>query len=246
MPEGGRLEIATSTLFMREFSGVSEEAIAPGRYVELRITDNGCGMDEATRRRVFEPFFTTKPVGQGTGLGLASVYGVVRQSGGLISVESEVGHGTTFRILLPAAEGALAPLEGGTQEEPGAGRGRVLVVNPDPQLSEMIGLSLREAGFDVEFDYRADRLDRMLESGEDAPPPPDVVLTEFRWHAARGFRRVRELRERFPSLRVLFLSSGSDDRAQLRQGEAVLQKPFTAAALSAAVQRLLVQPVEGA
>lgn len=246
MPEGGRLEIATSTLFMREFSGVSEEAIAPGRYVELRITDNGCGMDETTRRRAFEPFFTTKPVGQGTGLGLASVYGVVRQSGGLISVESEVGHGTTFRILLPAAEGALAPLERGTQEKPRAGRGRVLVVDPDLQLSEMIGLSLQEAGFDVEFDYRADRLDRMLESREDAAPPPDVVLTEFRWHAAQGFRRVRELRERFPSLRVLFLSSGNDDRAQLRHGEAVLEKPFTAAALSAAVQRLLVQPLEGA
>jgi signal transduction histidine kinase/CheY-like chemotaxis protein len=244
MPQGGRLEIGTSTLLMREYSGVAEEAITPGRYVELRIADTGCGMDDATRRRVFEPFFTTKPVGRGTGLGLASVYGVVRQSGGLITVESEVGQGTTFRVLLPSAQGALPPQQESPAEEPRMESGRVLVVDPDPQLSEMIGLALRQAGYEVEFDQRPDRLHKMLRAGEGSARPPDLVLTEMHVHAPSGFRLVRELRAQFPALRVLFLSSGETgpDAARLERGEAVLEKPFTPAALKDAVRRLLMQP----
>ena len=247
MPQGGRLEISTSALFMREFSGLAEEAIKPGRYVELRIADNGCGMDEATRQRVFEPFFTTKPVGQGTGLGLASVYGVVRQSGGLIRVESQLGQGTTFRILLPAAQGALAPRQDNGPEETRAEGGRVLVVDPDPQLREMIGLALRQAGFEVEFDHRPDRLHSMLDEGQGGSRIPDLVLTEMHVLERVGFRLVRDLRAKFPALRILYLSSGEagGEQAALERGEAVLAKPFTAAALKAAVQRLLVQPAEG-
>ncbi|MGQ9917210.1 MAG: ATP-binding protein [Bryobacteraceae bacterium] len=243
MPEGGGLEIQTLSRWVQEFSGISEEAVQPGRYVEMRFSDNGCGMDETTRRRVFEPFFTTKPVGQGTGLGLASVFGIVRQSGGFITVESALGQGTTFRILLPAADGALAPQPGIV---PGALRregGRVLVVDPDPQLSEMIGLALRHAGYEVEFDHGRERL-RGLHEGREGHRVPDLVLTELHGQAWAGFGLLRDLRAKFPALRILYLCSedASAEPTALGRGEAVLAKPFTAAALQNAVRRLLIQP----
>ncbi len=246
MPRGGCLRIRTTALLMKEFSGVGAEAIAPGRYVELLVCDDGCGMDEETRRRVFEPFFTTKPEGKGTGLGLASVYGIVRQSGGWITVSSEEGAGTAFRILLPSAEGALppqGPAEGG---EGGSRAGRVLVLDHHPQTGEFIGLALRQAGYEVEFAPDEQRLSRMMESAPD-DDPFRVLLVDLRMKHVSGFDLARRLRRRFPYLRTLLLFGEPRDGQpeELEQGEALLDAPITPAALADAVRSLLAGQAAG-
>lgn len=239
MPRGGCFRIRTSTLLMKEFSGVGAEAIAPGRYVELLVCDDGCGMDDETRRRVFEPFFTTKPEGKGTGLGLASVYGTVRQSGGWITVHSEQGAGAAFRILLPSAEGALPP-----QETAGGGAGnragRVLVLAHHPQSGEFIGTALREAGYDVEFAADEQGLIQMIETAP-GNNPFRLLLVDLRMGRIHGFELARRLRRRFPHLRTLLLSAESRDfpSADLEPGEAVLDSPVTPASLAGAVCALL-------
>src|SRR5262249_31400605 len=105
MPDGGTLRMEARSLDLDTASALERQLPGSGKYVELEVTDSGAGMDEATLARVFEPFFTTKPLGQGTGLGLAMVHGIVRRHGGSVTVESVVGHGTTFRIVLPSAIG---------------------------------------------------------------------------------------------------------------------------------------------
>ena len=244
MPRGGRFRIRTAALLMREFSGTSGEQISPGRYVELLVSDDGSGMDEQTRRRIFEPFFTTKPEGKGTGLGLASVYGIVRQSGGWITVSSEPGSGTAFRILLPSAEGALPP-----QGEPGGARGasgRVLVLDHHPQTGEFIGLALRQAGYEVDFAPDEQGLSRLLDdAGED--DAFSLLLIDLRTPGIDGLGLARRLREQFPRLRALMLFSDftAEETAALRQGEAVLDAPLTPSSLTAAVRSLLAEPAGG-
>lgn len=245
MPRGGRLRIRTAALLMKEFSGIADETIVPGRYVELTVSDNGCGMDEATRRRVFEPFFTTKPEGKGTGLGLATVYGIVRQSGGWITVSSEPGVGTTFRILLPSAEGAL-PQGDSRGPQAAAEGGRVVVLEHHRQTGELINLALRQAGYEVEFAADEQGLSTMIET---APQdnPVRVLLVDLRMPHISGFDLVRRLRRQHPHLRALLLfyeSSGARD-ASLEEGEAVLGAPVTPSSLAAAVRSLMAQPAAG-
>lgn len=246
MPGGGAFRIRTSALLMREFSGLGAETIAPGRYVELLVSDTGCGMDEQTRRRVFEPFFTTKPEGKGTGLGLSSVYGIVRQSGGWITVSSEPGAGAAFRILLPFAEGALPPEGdaggGGTRRS----AGRVLVLDHHPQTSELIGLTLRQAGLEVEFAPNEQSLMRMVESAPE-DDPFRVLLLDMRMTHISGLDLARRLRRRHPRLRALLLFSElpHDQAAAPAEGEAMLSAPLTPAALIAAVRSLLAEPEAG-
>ncbi len=246
MPRGGVFRIRTSTLLMREFSGLGAETIAPGRYVELLVSDTGCGMDEQTRRRVFEPFFTTKPEGKGTGLGLSSVYGIVRQSGGWITVSSEPGAGAAFRILLPSAEGALppqgAPAGGGVQKS----AGRVLVLDHHPQTGELIGLTLRQAGLDVEFAPDEQSLLRMVDSAPE-DNPFRLLLVDLRMTHISGLDLARRLRRRHPRLRalLLFAELPEDQASELAEGEAMLSTPLTPAALTAAVRSLLAEPEAG-
>jgi PAS domain S-box-containing protein len=240
MSAGGRLTIRTATQLIQEFSRAGEERILPGRYVELTVSDNGCGMDEDTRRRAFEPFFTTKPVGKGTGLGLASVYGIVRQSGGYITVESRKGEGTTFRILFPAAEGAIASQSAQEAGPVTRESGRILVVDDEPQLAGIIQLALRQAGYEVRV---ATSGAAALAQVRQSPPEwlPDLLLTELSLPELDGTELAARLREMTPSLRVLYLSH--PDRVEQYgpegPGAPVLAKPFTTSALAAAVRAAL-------
>lgn len=239
MPQGGTFSIRTSMQVMREFSRAGDECILPGRYVELTVADDGCGMDEETRRRAFEPFYTTKPVGKGTGLGLASVYGIIRQSGGYITVDSRKGVGTTFRMLFPAAEGAVARQPAADPAPVPPQSGRILVVDDQPELAEVIRLALQQSGFEV----------RVATSGPDALAMaqrllpewvPDLLLTELALPGLEGAELARRLRTLVPALRVLFLSH--PDKAEQRSGQLdapLLAKPFTPAALAAAVREAL-------
>jgi CheY-like chemotaxis protein len=149
MPDGGTLLIDTSVAVVAE--AVHEEDLAPGRYLQVSVTDTGVGMDAATRKRLFEPFFTTKEVGKGTGLGLASVYGTVKNHGGTIRVSSEPGRGSTFSILLPLLEEPGA--RGAAPEEPAVadagGHGRILIVDDEASILEVGSAMLRKHGYAV-------------------------------------------------------------------------------------------------
>src|SRR5437667_4285080 len=147
MPKGGRLTIATAQHEVMTNSGEGEAIIRAGSYVTLSVSDTGMGMDAATRARIFEPFFTTKEVGKGTGLGLATVYGIIKQSNGYIEVDSELGRGTTFRVSLPRIEQEVVAVHKTmTTETRKHGTGTILLAEDEPLLRELGQTILTQAG----------------------------------------------------------------------------------------------------
>ena len=150
MPKGGKLTVETSNVHLGEEFADSHMSVPPGHYVMLAVTDSGCGMDAQTQARIFEPFFTTKEVGKGTGLGLATVYGIVKQSEGSIWVYSEVGRGTTFKIYLPFVEGHVGGVPGGVENLVFyRGAETVLLVEDEEIVREMATEILRDSGYHV-------------------------------------------------------------------------------------------------
>jgi CheY-like chemotaxis protein len=209
----------------------------PGTYVALRVRDNGCGMTDEVRRRIFEPFYTTKPVGEGTGLGLATVYGIVHQSGGAIGVDTAPGGGTTFTVVLPAAS---APTEPEPDIGEGGGRGRtVLVVDDEHGVRALARHALESAGYTV---LTASDGEEGLRSTEGSAVPIDCVITDLLMPTMNGVEMVQQLRRARPELPVLYISGyfdgGSPLEATLPPGTAVLNKPFTAVELLRAVDAL--------
>jgi signal transduction histidine kinase len=211
-----------------------------GRYARLTVSDTGSGMDAATRARVFEPFFTTKPAGQGSGLGLATVYGIVKQSGGYIWVYSEVGHGTAFKVYLPEFTGTLAELPPAEVLLSPRGAETILIVEDEAAVRRMAARALSAQGYAVlEAENGAEALEVLARGGS----PIDLVLTDVVMPLVNG----RELGERLsverPGLRVLFMSGYTDDdivrRGLLRPGSPFLQKPFMPGDLSRKVREVL-------
>jgi signal transduction histidine kinase len=198
-----------------------------GGDVVLEVADNGVGMDEEIRARIFEPFFTTKPVGQGTGLGLSTVYGIVAQSGGSISVRSAPGLGATFRIRLPAADEALAPGSVEIPAEPNRGRERILVVDDEKVVRKLLVQMLGELGYDVSAAGSAREAQRL--SG-----PWDLLVTDVVMPELNGVELARGLDAR----QVLYIS-GYDQEALVQTDDAFLQKPFGRDDLARAVRTLL-------
>jgi signal transduction histidine kinase len=212
----------------------------PGRYARLTVSDTGHGMDAATRARVFEPFFSTKPAGRGSGLGLATVYGIVKQSGGYIWVYSEVGNGTAFKIYLPEFTGSLAELPPAEALLSPRGAETILIVEDEGAVRRMAARALAAQGYAIlEAENGAEALD-VLARGEG---PIDLVLTDVVMPMVNG----RELGERLaverPGLRVLFMSGYADDdivrRGLLPPGSPFLQKPFMPGDLSRKVREVL-------
>jgi CheY-like chemotaxis protein len=212
----------------------------PGRYARLTVTDTGHGMDAAIRARVFEPFFTTKAAGHGSGLGLATVYGIVKQSGGYIWVYSEVGQGTAFKIYLPEFTGTVAELPPAEVLVSPRGAETILVVEDEAAVRRMAARALSAQGYAVlEAENGAEALDLLGR----AKGPIDLVLTDVVMPMVNG----RELGERLaverPGLRILFMSGYTDDdivrRGLLRPGSPFLQKPFMPGDLSRKVREVL-------
>jgi CheY-like chemotaxis protein len=246
MPRGGRIVISTSNVQSCLEEGQSWHDARPLHYVLMAINDNGCGMDEATRARIFEPFFTTKEQNKGTGLGLATVYGIVKQSGGHVSVESKPGVGTTFRVYLPPADGtALSDRAPSASPSRVPGHGTILLVEDEDLVRRMVRDSLKERGYTV---LEAPHAEAALEVARRHPGTIHLLLTDIVMPGANGV----ELSQRFlaarPGAGVLYMSGYTDD-TRFRLGlesSAVnyLQKPFGLEQLLNKVSEVLRRGVE--
>ena len=235
MSPGGRLTLTCRN----EVVGPGQNsAVPPGEYVLLSVEDNGHGMDNATRARVFEPFYTTKAVGKGTGLGLSSVHGIVTQSGGHITVESQVNMGTTFRLYLPAMIPAhVAVAHGEPTEKRATASGPILLVDDDAQIRIFLAGALTSAGYEV---LTAPGCTQALEAAAAASPPVPLLITDIRLADGDGLALARKLETLVSELPVLFITGYPDERVGAGgQRWHSLAKPFGAEQLVAKVAELL-------
>ncbi|MGH7171399.1 MAG: HDOD domain-containing protein [Gemmataceae bacterium] len=245
MPQGGRLTLETANVVLDETYTRSHPGIQPGPFVMLAVTDSGCGMDEATQARIFEPFFTTKGAGKGTGLGLATVYGIVKQSGGSIYVYSEVGRGTSFKVYLPRTEEtSIAHLRpaGPTPPARAGGQETLLIVEDDDSVRALTRTVLRGHSYNV---IEAVDAEEALRWVEEHPQPIHLLVTDVVMPGMSGRALAERLSASRPELKVLYVSGYTDDavvRHGLLEAEiAFLQKPFTPDALARKVRELLDQ-----
>ena len=243
MPHGGRLTIETANASFRELQTSQPDEIAPGDYARILVSDNGAGMDAETQSRAFEPFFTTKEPGQGTGLGLAVVYGVVHQSGGSIRLDSQPGVGTTFRIYLPSVTAAEAPEAAATPSSTSArqrGSGTILVAEDDAAIRNLVVHTLENLGYQVLSAADGAAAISLADShaGEIHLLVSDLVMP------ALGGRQLAEaLRKKSPHLKVVFISGYAgpvlgDQDLELANAR-FLQKPFSMDSLASAVSEAL-------
>jgi signal transduction histidine kinase len=241
MPGGGQFVIETRSVDISETEAASLLMFRPGPHVLLAVSDTGCGMDAQTKSHLFEPFFTTKAPGKGTGLGLATVYGIIRQSDGFIHVDSKPGQGTTFRIYLPLVEqesGAAAPAAP-QPNAPGNGE-TILLVEDDDQVRMMLRLALEANQYTV---LEARDGEEALQVHAKHPQPIDVLLTDVVMPHMSGHQVADRLTALRPKLKVLFMSGYTDDSAVHDPGvnstRRFLQKPFTSLSLHSKVKELL-------
>jgi two-component system cell cycle sensor histidine kinase/response regulator CckA len=242
MPTGGTFTIRTRNVAIdRPAAGApAEDELPPGRYVCLSVTDTGCGMDAATRARVFEPFFTTKPIGQGTGLGLATVFGIVRQSGGAIRLKSAPGEGTAFDILLPEVSESIAPSDPQFPVPIERGSGTVLVVEDEELVCEFTCRFLEAYGYRcLPASNGAEGIEIVRQRGSEV----DAVVTDVVMPVMGGRGLAERIAELHPAMPVLFMSAYAGDevirRGLMTPGTPFLQKPFTPEALGAKLRELL-------
>ncbi len=238
MPKGGRLTISTAARHIDSDSGAGETLVRAGDYVTLSVADTGTGMDAATRERIFEPFFTTKEVGKGTGLGLATVYGIVKQSHGHIGVNSEPGHGATFYVLLPRVEPEEVPVRKITvMETHKRGSGTILLAEDEPLLRELGETILAQAGYKILTAPDSDAIKALLSSYSGTI---DLLLTDVIMPEISGPELARLVRQTRPEIRVLYMSGYADDEIEdLDRNAGFLQKPFTPSELTAKVAEVL-------
>jgi PAS domain S-box-containing protein len=241
MPAGGKLSIETRNVRLEADYCSGQAGVEPGNYVMLTVSDTGRGMDAATQRRIFEPFYTTKGVGKGTGLGLSTTYGIVKQSGGHISVESEPGRGATFKICLPAV-GDVAELRkpAGVGAQPRAGEGTVLLVEDEAALRGMVRLALSQRGYTV---LEATDGEGALQVAEGHPSAIHLLLTDMVMPRLGGPELARRLMQRRPEIKVLYISGyATTGHAGDGSSAEVLQKPFAIDDLVRKVGELIGTP----
>lgn len=236
MPQGGRLTITTRDLVLDEPPADAQTFdFQPGLHIEIAVSDTGVGMDAGVRGRLFEPFFTTKKPGKGTGLGLANVFGCVRNHRGAIHVESEPSKGSTFRLFLPLVEGRATPQR---IPKPLRGAGRILVVDDDEVVRSLARDLLRELGYEVEV---AESGPAALELIRARPGSIDLVILDMIMPGMDGETALKNLRASDPRLRFLICSGAFPEGAALpvEDADGFLQKPYTLAALSRAISGIL-------
>ena len=241
MPTGGQLTIETANVELTEDYAEAHPPVMPGRFVMLAVSDTGVGMDEATRAKVFEPFFTTKEPGKGTGLGLATVYGIVKQSGGFIWVYSEPGKGAAFKAYFPRVDapiepGARAPEVAGTV----AGTETILLAEDDELLRPLARELLTKLGYAV-LEARGSAEALTLARGHEGEI--HLLVSDVVMPGGGGFHLAQQLLAERPNLRVLYMSGYTDEavvrHGLLERGLNYLQKPFTPAVLARRVRDVL-------
>ena len=245
MPEGGRVTIDTSCCNVEPEFASSRPALAPGAYVRLTVKDTGAGIPSAIQTRVFEPFFTTKGQGKGTGLGLSTVYGIVKQWSGHVEFDSQLGHGTEFRVWLPALPGPADSLYESERPAPAPGRETVLLAEDEPQVRRLIHTVLEQAGYTVLVAEDGQHALRVAQQTLHV----DLLMSDVRMPHLGGVELARRLRKIWPELRVLLMSGYPDiDAVNAREsgvGDALFTKPFGTNELLARVRTALDRPVAG-
>jgi len=241
MPAGGRLDIETKEVEVGAEASTAEHPEAmPGRYVVMTVTDSGHGMDETTRRHIFEPFYTTKEVGKGTGLGLATVYGIIRQSGGWVDVWSEVGVGTTMKVYLPRTDVHPVPDEHRVGVAAERGNETILVVEDEESVRAFTVAALKQYGYHV---IEASDGDEAIAVAEQHAGRIHLVLTDVIMPGMNGKVLSERLRQSYPDLKVLLISGYTADafadRGVLDPGDAFLRKPFAPAEVARKVREVL-------
>jgi signal transduction histidine kinase/sensor domain CHASE-containing protein len=239
---GGTVTLETKNVELDETAARHDPALRPGEYVMLAVSDNGVGMDAETRANIFEPFFTTKPVGKGTGLGLSTVYGIVQQSGGLISVYSEPGRGSIFKIYLPRAQGKVEPVVVAPKLEPvSAGTGTVLLVEDDNSVRRLAKEVLEGRGFTVIPAASGKEAIQMVNTESLLI---DLLVTDVIMPGMAGDELVEHLRLMRPDLKVVFVSGYASDsipRIATNSRTAFLQKPFPVEELVRTVHQMIAK-----
>ena len=241
MPEGGRIRITARRLHLDTTSPELPPDVTPGKYIRLSIEDSGSGIPDDILLRIFEPFYTTKAPGEGSGLGLSVVYGIVRHHGGWVDVETAAGQGTTFHVHLPASDSLPTPAPAPPPEVAGAGRGgeRILVVEDEDGVRELAREVLFGEGYEVEC---AASLTEARTAIDDAPGF-DLLFTDMALPDGDGLDLATELQEREPDLKVLLTSGYIDHLTRwplIRERDyRLLRKPYLIAALKAAVREVL-------
>jgi nitrogen-specific signal transduction histidine kinase/CheY-like chemotaxis protein len=245
MPKGGRLTVETANVELDSMYARDHVSVKPGAYVMLAVSDTGMGMSPETVAHIFEPFFTTKESGQGTGLGLSTVYGIVKQSGGYIWVYSEPGKGTTFKVYLPRVSEAVE--EKRKQAEPLAeynGKETILLVEDEEAVRELASLILNAKGYLVLSAPSAQEAEHFSAThrGE-----IHLLLTDIMMPGASGHELAKRITARHPRTRILYMSGYTDNvlalEGVLEAGVSFLQKPFTPGALAKKVREVLDAPV---
>jgi signal transduction histidine kinase/ActR/RegA family two-component response regulator len=246
MPQGGRLTVETADAVLDDVALADSPDARPGAYVMLSVTDTGTGMSPEVRARIFEPYFTTKDVGKGTGLGLSTAYGIVRQSEGHISVSSEIGLGTTFRIYLPRSEAPEQTASEKMGEQMPGGPEHILLVEDDPSVRRLSKELLVRLGYSV-TEAASGRAGLAL--GSDDTRHFDLALCDVILGDMSGPSVAEALSALRPSIRVLYMSGYTDEAivrtGVLDEGKPFLQKPFTPMQLAKKIREVLDEPETG-
>jgi len=240
MPHGGKLMMETANVEVGA-ELARDLDLVPGKYAVLRVTDTGHGMDAGTLAHIFEPFFTTKPMGKGTGLGLATVWGIVKQSGGSIRVESEAGRGSTFRIYLPATEGNTRRRpETVSAEKVAGGTETILIAEDEPDLRELARIFLEGYGYKV---LEAASAEQAIQTAAAFSGSIDLLLTDVIMPGMSGRQLAESILSKRPQTRIVYMTGYTDDMVVqhkvLEPGVMLLQKPFSKVDLALKVRSML-------
>jgi PAS domain S-box-containing protein len=246
MPDAGTLTIEVANTHLDATYVSEHEPVKPGPYVLIAVSDTGVGMAPEVRSRVFEPFFTTKEAGKGTGLGLATVYGIVKQSGGFIWVYSEPGHGSTFKVYLPARSTQALPDTTAVEAGPVGGSERIILVEDDELVRGVARRALAAHGYEI---LEAETPEQALGFASDADLDIDLLVTDVIMPGINGPALAQRIGTLRPGIRVIYMSGYTDEaiirHGVLEKGIAFLQKPYTPRALARLVREVLDGAVPG-